>query len=198
MTPARRTESSDMGVKITKDNVALLMKAIKTLTASEVLVGVPERKTEREDEDGKAAEITNAALAYIHEFGAPEKNIPPRPFLAPGVESIKDQIAERLGKAAGLVLDGQFGEAKRGLQDVGRMAEDAVKRKITDGPFVPIKESTKRARLERRQAYKNASEKRKRKMMAAYLAGDFSPLIDTGALRASITHVIRKKGARDR
>ena len=183
-----------MGVKIT-DNVPAFMKAIETLIKKEVLVGIPGDGKERKGEPHEGP-ITNSELGYIHEFGAPEANIPARPFLIPGVESVKQAIVDRLRKSAAAVLDGQFNEAERGLNAVGETAEAAVKKKITEGPFVPIKEATKRARMERKEAYKQASEKRRKQMMALWLAGDFSPLIDKGAMRDSITYVVADKKER--
>lgn len=97
-------------------------------------------------------------------------------------------------KAGQLALNGDLSKVDGQLNSLGLSAQNAVRAKISDGPFVPIKEVTKRARLERRASYKRASEKQKAKMMAAYLAGDFSPLIDTGQMRRSVTYVLAKKG----
>lgn len=60
----------------------------------EVLIGIPMSTTERPD-----GEITNAELGYIHEYGAPEANIPARPFLIPGVESVKGKALELMKKS---------------------------------------------------------------------------------------------------
>jgi hypothetical protein len=62
--------------------------------------------------------------------------------------------------------------------------------------MVPIKEITKEGRMRRRAAYKNASEKQKAKMMKAYLAGDFTPLVDTQQLLKSVTYVLNQKGSK--
>ena len=56
---------------------------------------------------------------------------------------------------------------------------DAIKAKITDGPFEPLKPSTIAARKSKRKSRSNA---------------DIKPLIDTGALRNSISYVIRDEG----
>ncbi len=59
----------------------------------------------------------------------------------------------------------------------GLMGQDAVRGKITSGPFVPLAPATLRAR----KAKGRTGEK---------------PLIDTGQLRAAYTYVIRAKGSK--
>jgi hypothetical protein len=71
-----------------------------------------------------------------------------------------------------------------------------VQRKIRAGPFQPIAEVTKRRRLERLKAYQKAKPAKRAKMMADWLAGDFTPLIDTGQLRQAVTYIIDKKKSR--
>jgi hypothetical protein len=162
-------------VRVIKDRVAEVVETIKKLTSKEVLVGIPRENAARKPEPGEKGEpINNAALGYIHEFGAPEANIPPRPFLIPGVEKVKDQAIARLKKAGELALNGDVSKVDAQLTAVGLLAQSAVQQKIVDGPFTPLKPRT----LARRAARGRTGTK---------------PLIDTGALRQAIAFVIVKK-----
>lgn len=163
-----------MTVRITKDRVAEVLAAVKKLTAKEVLVGIPQANAERKPEPGEPP-ITNAELGYIHEFGAPEANIPARPFLIPGVERIQDQAIARLKKAGQKALEGEVAQIDQQMRAVGLIAQSAVQKKITDGPFVPLKPRTIAERVARGRT-------------------GTKPLIDTGALRQSITFVVADKG----
>lgn len=182
-----------MPVKVRRDNIAAVVAAVRLLTSKEILVGIPGANAERR-EDGDP--ITNVELGYIHEFGAPEQNIPARPFLIPGIRSIRGTIIERMRKVGMTALSGNTDKVQEQLEALGTAAASAVQRKITDGPFEPLKESTKLARLRRMQRYQKASESKREKMRRKWLAGTFKPLIDTGALRQSITFVIDEKKKR--
>jgi len=162
------------GLTIVRDNLAKVSKAIDALGRSRVMVGVPADKAARKD-----GPINNAALAYIMETGAPEVNIPARPFMKPGVATVQPEIATRLKKAGEFALEGRGDAVNRELHRVGAVARDAIKAKITDGPFVPLKPATIAARKNKRKSRNNT---------------DVKPLIDTGALRASISYVIRDEG----
>ena len=161
------------GLTIVRNNLAKVSKAIDALGRSRVMVGVPSDKAVRKD-----GPINNAALAYIQENGAPEVNIPPRPFMKPGVASVQPQIAAGLKKAGEFALQGRSDAVDRQFHRVGAIGRDAIKAKITDGPFVPLKPSTIAARKSKRKSRNNT---------------DVKPLIDTGALRASISYVIREE-----
>lgn len=159
-----------MTVKITKDRVPAMLKAIKDLTALEVLIGIPDANAGRDE-----GAISNAEIGYLMETGSPAQNIPERPFLVPGVESVRDKVAKRMRAGAESALDGRQADVDSTLTSVGITAENAVKAKITDGPFVPLSPRT----LAKRRARGRTGEK---------------PLIDTGQLRRAVTHVVRKRG----
>src|ERR1700735_3532923 len=121
------------------DNSKAVSAAIKALSEKRVMVGVPAAKAMRQPEPGQPAPaIHNAELAYIHDRGAPEANIPARPFLLPGVESVKSAITKGLEKAGRAAFAGDASEVERQLRIVGLTAQDAVKSKIMAGPFVPL------------------------------------------------------------
>ena len=73
-------KASTSGVFKVVDNLRKLTQGIEVLTTMQVMVGVPDDKSGRRE-----GEINNAELAYIHDKGAPEANIPARPFMEPGI-----------------------------------------------------------------------------------------------------------------
>jgi len=160
------------GLTVVLDNVSKIAAGIELLATTRVMVGVPADKADRRN-----GPINNAALAYIHDKGAPEANIPARPFMEPGVESKAAEIREGIGKAGELALDGKPDAVERQYHRVGAIGRDAIKAKITDGPFEPLKPSTIAARKRKRQSRNNTNIK---------------PLIDTGAMRNAINYVVRK------
>lgn len=186
-------------VRVTKDKVPEVLAALRDLTASDVLVGIPEATTDRDHNDG--SDITNAALGYIHEFGAPAANIPARPFLIPGVENSLDRSTRQLELAAKAALTGDQAATMMRLEVAGQIAAAGAKREISYGDFVPLKPSTIRNRRRSRQtASIREAEKEYLRLVAGGLddasaqsAAGIRPLINTGALRNSITSVVRKR-----
>lgn len=158
------------GLTIVKDKSFAVAASIKALANQQVLVGVPSSTAGRTD-----VPITNAVIGYIMENGSPSQNIPARPFLVPGVRNAMAEVRKRLRAAATTALSGNPGAVDRALHAVGLVAVNAVRKKITDGPFAPLAPST----LAQRQARGRTGDR---------------PLIDTGQLRQSITYVIRKRG----
>lgn len=156
---------------MTRDAVAQMMRQVQALTKREVLVGIPAENTERRE---KGEPINNAILGYIHENGAPKANIPPRPFLIPGVKNAEPKTAKRFEAAAKAALSGNPDGVERNLHAAGLIAQNAVRAVINSGVPPELSERTLEARRRRGRT------------------GDV-PLIDTGQLRNSITYVIRQK-----
>lgn len=157
------------GVHVVLDKVAETIDGIQRLTSTRVMVGVPGDKTDRDD----ASPVTNADLAYIEENGSPEANIPQRKFMYPGLEAAQDKLTDKLEQVGNAALDGRPDAVDRGFNQVGLIGQSAIRKKITDGPFVPLKPSTLAARRARGRT-------------------GMKPLIDKGELRAAINYVIRK------
>jgi hypothetical protein len=160
------------GLTVLHDNLAKMAEGIQKLATTRVMVGVPADKADRKD-----GPINNAALAYIHDKGAPEANIPAPPFMEPAIESKAREIRDALGKAGELALEAGPDAVDRQFHRVGAIGRDAIKAKITDGPFAPLKPSTIAARKRKRKSRNNE---------------DIKPLIDTGSLRNSIDYVLKK------
>ena len=189
-------------LRIKVDNLSALVKGLKSLVGKEVLVGVPEDKSQRDSNGNHIGPANNATLAYIHDNGAPASNIPARPFMRPGINAVRERITSRMQSAVKAALDGHPEKVDAQLEAVGLIAATSIKKTINDGDgFTPLLPSTVAAR------YRGRGAKRPRKSELAYAAliasgqtpGDaqtaagIKPLIDTGQLRNSITYVVRDK-----
>lgn len=179
------------GVTMTVDRLASVLEGIHLMTDTKVMVGVPSDKPRKE------GPINNAALAFIHDKGAPEANIPPRPFMEPGVKRVKDEVAEGLKKAGQFALDGRPEAVTRQFHRVGMIARDSIKLIISEGIPPPLALSTVMRRINRRNSAKYRIDKKAQVAQnidqgAAPGEGLFTPLIDTGALRNAINYVLRK------
>lgn len=168
-----------MGVE-SKDNSARLLASLRLLTEKEVLVGIPAGADARPD--GK---IGNAALGYIHETGAPEKNIPARPWLAPGVASAREEIQRRMEGAGRAAMNGDAQGVLQQFAGAGQDAVNAVRRRVQAGLSPPLAPAT----VARRRRRTPGSSYRR----AATTAADTTPLIDTGDLIRSVTYVVRDR-----
>ncbi|MGR7993838.1 hypothetical protein [Xanthobacter sp. ZOL 2024] len=163
-----------MPVEIKKSGSAKLLSALRGLTHNEALVGIPAENAGREPEPGEEKPpLNNAEIGYLMEFGG--KNIPARSHLRPAIEGAKSDLAKALGSGVRSVLSGKPDAADKALHTAGMIGQNAVRNKITEGPFLPLAPLT----LAKRKAKGRTGEK---------------PLIDTGAYRNSQTYVVRKKG----
>lgn len=156
------------------DGVAKFKESIKSLQQTQLLVGIPSEKDERNDDDPDIKlPISNAALGYIEEFGSPDQNIPARPSLIPGVEKVKDKLADEF-KYSAIECFNDPGAIEKHQNRAGIIAVSSVKATLTEGEgFEPLKDSTIAAR--KRAGFKGEK-----------------PLIRSGQFRNSFTYVIRK------
>lgn len=190
------------GAQLKVDNLPQLWADIRALVNAEVLVGVPEEATERpESPDDEGKEITNAALAYIHDNGAPEANIPARPFMIPGIEDGQERITNQLTLTARSVLLRKQGTPadiiQRRLTAVGLTAVSAIQRRIRQGIPPPLADYTLRQRAARgrkgaQQELDNRNAGQEPSMSLA------TPLMDTNEMLKSISFVIRDRKRRKR
>jgi hypothetical protein len=185
-------------VQVTKDITEDLKNSLKELKNKMVCIGVPQEDDAARSSNQKE-HITNAQLLYIHtngvrdntmikemqhdinsgkpysrayefyvqEHGSPLFKVPPRPVLAPAIENSKDKIAEQMKQAFQSVLEG--GNITTELGKVGMLGQNICREWFTDP-------SNKWAANSPLTIKKKGSDK---------------PLIDTGALRRSITWVLR-------
>lgn len=159
----------------TVDIVDDVIAGMEELDRSQALVGVPAETAGRND-----GPINSAAIGYILETGAPERNLPARPFLVPTIWRIRADLAKRSRKTIELVTSGKPGAERavsQGLNALGLLASQAVRSTIDAGDFAPLAPSTIYWRQHRKNAPRSGEK----------------PLTDTGQLRNSITYVIRKR-----
>ncbi|HBX5717757.1 TPA: hypothetical protein MH549_12110 [Klebsiella pneumoniae] len=163
------------GLTIREDNYSSVLDALKQLSGTDVLVGIPAGPP-RED-----SPLSNAEIGYLQSTGATVEidgdtvTLPPRPFLDMGIEDSRDKTTARLKLAAQAALEGNAGLAELHLEAAGQIARDASKAVIGDGDrLTPLSEKT----LQRRRAQG--------------LPGD-KPLYAHGFLLRAINYVVRKK-----
>jgi len=116
-------------------------------------------------EDG----TTYAYIAAIAEFGAPEQNIPPRPFFTPTIAAQKKKWAATIGKGVVEVREGNL-NADQVLARVGDTAVSDLQAMIKSITSPPLAEATIRAK------------------------GFNKPLIDTGMMMRNIVSQVNTAG----
>lgn len=158
------------GVHLVVDQVRRLRDSLALLPKRDVLVGIPSTKASRNSGDP----ITNPVIGYLMETGVPELNIPARPWLYPGIAAARPAIVKYMRQAGDYAMKGDKAGVDRALHAAGLAATNAVRRKITTGPFMPLAPRTLAARRARGRT-------------------GTKPLIDTGQMRAAVTYVIRDK-----
>jgi hypothetical protein len=183
-------------VEIKLDNVGKVFKDIEKLVGQRVLIGIPEAKAPRGDE-----EINNATIGYIQEFGSPKANIPARPFLIPGVRKAEKSALAQLRKAADATLAGDPQKADQYLNGAGIIAANEVRAMINSNIPPPLSPSTIAGRAAQRKTKSmRKSEKEYFRLLdtgmspgAAQNTAGIVSLVNTGALRSSVTYVLKKK-----
>lgn len=201
-------DGSGIKIRAYKD-LAKMQANLYLLADVEVLVGFPEDTTDRQVETGKTdakgkpilsnvtSNITNAQLAYIHDNGAPEANIPARPFMIPAITENEDKIAAGLSKALRAVVSGGAGplQVEQYMHQVGFIAKLAIQNKINEGIPPPLADST--LRMKAAKDKKGAGIELLSRSMGHAPSMDFvKPLIDTGQLRNAANYVIRSRKKR--
>lgn len=178
------------------DRLRELKAQINELASKDVLVGFPEDTSKREDDP---TAITNAVLAYVHDNGAPEQNIPARPFMYPGMNAAADAIGNVLVKAArNLLKPGRRDdETDRYLTQAGIVAVTSIKKTITAGIPPPLADATLRDRLRRHKGRQGEKLELTSRALGNAPSTEYAkPLIDTGQLYRAVTFVIRARKRR--
>jgi len=182
-----------LNIDLTKDMMPELMRAVRDMTTKEVVAGFPEESPKaRKDDRGDYVSITNAVIAYVQNTGAPELNIPARPFMVEGVTDVQDQIVDGMKKVGQAALDGDAQRVDQGFHAVGLTAQNGIRNKITVGPFEPLAESTLKARA--RRGRKGAQKELDRRAAGGAPGVDLArPLIDSSQMRNAATYAVRDK-----
>ena len=118
------------------------------------------------NDDPHSKGFSMVELAMVHEFGSKDGRIPGRSFIRTTFDEKESVHRDLLHRLQQKVLAGKIG-AKQALTTVGEVVAKNMAETINDGIEPGLKESTK-----------------KRK-------GSSKPLIDTGRLKASVTHELR-------
>jgi hypothetical protein len=171
-----------------------IKEAIGTLKNAKVYIGIPEAETTR-----KSKAVTNAGLLFIHTNGSPLRHIPARPVIEPSIEANHEVLEEGLHEAASLILDGQKSEAEITLKKVGTLGATGAKRWFTDSrngwrqnaPSTIRRKLAKLTGQRLRKALKvlNSIDENMPLYGTSELDSINTPLIDTGEMRRSISHV---------
>lgn len=173
------------------DNAAAIRKAVQKLTEQDVFIGVPEDKSAREAAGDTG--ISNAYLAYIHEHGVPDKNIPARPALIPGIEDIRSEAADILKATAKKALEGNIGAVDSGLNRIGILGQNAVRARFLNNDWPPLADTTLDRRTKISETVNAKGETVKKYGKSRRERGAVNPRIDTNQNRKAYTYVIRKK-----
>lgn len=155
------------GLNVIKNDAQKVLDGLNLLADLRVMVGIPGDKTPR-----KEGKITNAALLYIHENGAPEVGIPARPTMKPGLKDEDIEIKRRLKMAGQAALDGKPQSVRNQFAAAGMAGVKGVKNRIASNTPPPLKPATIAAR--KRRGVKRTNT-----------------LIDTGQMNGAVTYVIR-------
>lgn len=179
-----------------------VMQALDRMASNEVLVGFPEASTDRKPEDSEEEpiqDLTNAALGYIHDNGAPEVNIPARPFMVPGITAARSKIikiAKHMGQAA-LTADNPQEAIDQGLHMMGLTAQASIRSVINDGIDPPLADRTLKARA--RKGSKGAEQELANRAKGLPPGKELAkPLVETGQLRNAVNYVIRNRKRRSK
>lgn len=158
-----------------------IIKGFDFIRHHEVLVGIPQEKNSAHD-----GGLTNAELLFLHTHGSPINNMPARPTIEPAIsesnvaKAIQDQLIDCMRKA----LMGNVAAAERAMHMAGMIGASAAQKKFGSGDLAPNAPIT----IHGGWMHNKVSGK------LFYVKGKKSsaPLIDTGALRAAITYVVRR------
>lgn len=155
-------------IKVKENGFAERLRVLSELGKLEVAVGVLEEKGAAPKRG--AADMTVLMVATIHEFGAPAAGIPQRSFVRAYVDEHRDQIRAWQREILTPVFAGKV-TATQALNRLGAKISGGIQARISAGIPPALAQET----VDRK--------------------GSSTPLIDTGQLRASITWVVRPKGA---
>nr|DAL32451.1 MAG TPA_asm: virion morphogenesis protein [Caudoviricetes sp.] len=160
-----------------------LNDSLKELKKTSIYVGIPRGSDGDVRDDGSG--ILNSDLGWIHEKGSPAAGIPPRPFLEPGVESVKDVLAECMGDAITAALKGDNLRMNANLEEASQRALSAVQNYMNTADFEPLKPATLK--------YRNRSRGTKSKRDGEDEGtAENRPLINTRSLIGALLAMIHK------
>ena len=132
----------EVEITVTDMGFEEILKELEKLHSGESSVRAGFIEGQGGDSVHKDTDLTNAELAVVHEFGSPQNNIPPRPFIKQGTDRVSQEVESILRKGSIKIFEGK-GKSKEVLEKVGETWEDAIKGEITSGALTPTKEGDK-------------------------------------------------------
>lgn len=178
------------GVLVAANKAADITKAVRLLTGTDVLVGIPKGGERDSGGENGADAPTNAELGYIHEYGSPKRNIPARPFLLPGIRAAHAKIVDQLRDAGRKALQGDHAGAAKALERAGILGMNAVRAHFVDNDWPALAEATLKKRTPAQRDDDGNIVKRGKSREES---GRTDPLQVTKQLRKAVTYVVRKK-----
>lgn len=156
-----------------------LNQALQRLAKTAVYVGIAAGSTGDTRNDGGPS---NHLLGFVHENGSPVNNIPPRPFLVPGLEANRKMIVDGLKGAMDCALKGDEKKCGQTLERLAICSASAVKNYMQTADFEPLKPRT----IANRNRSRLTKGTRENEMEGLGI----HPLINTGQLRDAIDGVV--------
>lgn len=156
-----------------------LNQALKRLAKTAVYVGIAAGSKDDTRNDGGPS---NHLLGFVHENGSPVNNIPPRPFLVPGLEANREMIVDGLKGAMDCALKGDEKKCGQTLERLAIRSASAVKSYMQTADFEPLKPRT----IANRNRSRLTQGTRENEMEGVGIR----PLINTGQLRDAIDGVV--------
>jgi hypothetical protein len=150
------------------DNMPLVQAWVNSIKKVSLYVGI----TEETDPRDMPSRIGNIALAAIMENGAPSMNVPPRPFMKPGMDLVKGDARVMMKEAAEALYRKDKSSARNMLEELGRNSVASMRGVIESSPPPPLDPGS--------------VKRRKRKGVM-----DTSTLDESGQLKESITFEVR-------
>lgn len=159
-----------MSVRETDNGASKLLADLKAMGKLTVRVGVlADGPKARGSGSGKGAVASLVEVAALHEFGAPAAGIPMRSFIRATVDLKRAEIEKVQAQLAAQVAAGKI-DGRTALARLGAFVQGLIQARIAEGIGPALKPATVRR--------KKSSK----------------PLINTGQLRSSITHLVGEGG----
>ena len=175
------------------DRLNSLLRQLRTQRGKAVSIEVGFFESARY-EDGTSV----PTVAAIHQFGAPNRNIPARPYFTNAMEHIEREVRRMvLGDLRQQTRALGTGGAVRApriddglLNQIGAKAAGIIQQSIVDISRPPLSQKTIEARRNRGKGKRRTKGRGRRVRVSASGLGP-TPLIDTGFLRRSVTWKVR-------
>jgi hypothetical protein len=158
---------------VTTDFTDEFNKIIARFKNDEVLVGIPEQESTREEGDEEGEPINNAALLALNNFGSPAQNIPARPVMELGIAAAQEDIADQYRLAVVNALKNGVPALSIYYNRAGLIASNSIKKVIN-----------------KQEGFKGPSDATLRTRKSEGFKGT-KALIVTAQMRNAITYVVK-------